>query len=323
MNNNPMLKLRNLTTHIYTEKGVIRACDEVSFDIEKGKNLGLVGESGCGKTMCCLSILRLLPEEAEIVSGKVEFEDKNLLKMRDRELREIRGGKISIIFQEPLTSLNPVLTVGQQITEAITAHKNLKVKEAKLQAIELLDKVKIDRPAERFNNYPHNLSGGMRQRVMIAMAISCRPKILIADEPTTALDVTIQAQILDLLDQLQDEMDLSILTVSHDFGVIARLSDRIAVMYAGQLVEYAEAGEIFNNPLHPYTQGLLLSIGQLKERGRRLTTIRGTVEKMYEASNKCRFYSRCRKASEECQRREPNFREVKPSHYLRCHKSHK
>ncbi len=318
--NSKILNLRNLRTYLYTSVGIIKACDDVSFDIEKGKNLGLVGESGCGKTMCCLSILNLLPQEAKVLSGEVIFEDRNLLRLNQNELREIRGNKISMIFQEPMTSLNPVLTIGSQITEAITAHRDISYKQAKDEAIELLDRVRIDNPIRRFNDYPHNLSGGMRQRVMIAMAISCKPKILIADEPTTALDVTIQARILDLLDELQDEMDLSVLIVSHDFGVIARLADKIAVMYAGELVEYAESEEIFNNPLHPYTQSLLASVRELQIKGKRLTTIKGTLEKVYEASKGCRFYPRCNQAHKDCKEINPEFKEVRPSHYLRCHR---
>lgn len=320
MNNNNILKLRNLKTYFYTDAGIVRACDDVNFDIEKGKNLGLVGESGCGKTISCLSILKLLPDEARVLSGRVEFEEKDLLRLPDDKLRKIRGNEISIIFQEPLTSLNPVLTIGEQITEAITTHKDISYKRAKQQTIDLLGKVKIDNPSYRFNDYPHNLSGGMRQRAMIAMAISCKPKILIADEPTTALDVTIQAQILDLLDELQDEMHMSVLIVSHDFGVIARLADRIAVMYEGEIVEYADSKEIFNNPLHPYTQDLLTSVKQLQIKDEKLTTIKGTVKKIHEISKGCRFYPRCRKAYKECKETTPEFKEVKPSHYVRCHK---
>jgi len=318
--NSKMLKLRNLKTYFYTSAGIIKACDDVSFDIEKGRNLGLVGESGCGKTICCLSILNLLPEEAKILSGEVIFENKNLLKLNQNELRKIRGNKISMVFQEPMTSLNPVLTIGEQITEAITAHKDISYKQAKNEAIELLDKVKIDNPIQRFDDYPHNLSGGLRQRVMIAMAISCKPQILIADEPTTALDVTIQAKILDLLDELQDKMHLSVLLVSHDFGVIARLADKVAVMYAGELVEYAESKEIFNNPLHPYTQDLLSSVKQLKHKDKRLTTIKGTVDRTYRITNRCKFSSRCRKVYDRCKKHAPNLIEIKPSHFVRCNR---
>ena len=318
--NSKMLKLRNLKTYFYTSAGIIRACDDVSFDIEKGRNLGLVGESGCGKTICCLSILNLLPEEAKILSGEVIFENKNLLKLNQNELRKIRGNKISMVFQEPMTSLNPVLTIGEQITEAITAHKDTSYKQAKNEAMELLDRVKIDNPMQRFDDYPHNLSGGLRQRVMIAMAISCKPQILIADEPTTALDVTIQAKILDILDELQDKMHLSVLIVSHDFGVIARLADKVAVMYAGELVEYAESKEIFNNPLHPYTQDLLSSVKQLERKDKRLTTIKGTAAKTYRVTNRCKFSSRCRKVYDRCKKHAPNLIEVRPSHFVRCNR---
>jgi oligopeptide/dipeptide ABC transporter ATP-binding protein len=332
MSDNTLLKLRNLKTYfypvkngvshrdisngVYTQAGIVKAVDDVSFDIEKGKNLGLVGESGCGKTVCCLSILKLLPEEADIVSGQAEFEGEDLLKMKEEKLRKIRGNEISFVFQEPLTSLNPVLTIGDQIQEAIVTHKNVSYKQAKEEAIDLLAKVKIDNPASRFNEYPHNLSGGMRQRVMIAMAISCEPKILIADEPTTALDVTIQAQILELLDELQQKMHMSVLIVSHDFGVVARLADKIAVMYAGQLVEYASSKEIFENPLHPYTKGLLSSINQIQKRKKRLTTLKGAVKKFYK-DKQCRFYSRCNERNTQCKQEIP-LKEVKPSHFVRC-----
>ncbi|MCK5305588.1 MAG: ABC transporter ATP-binding protein [Candidatus Omnitrophica bacterium] len=316
-----MLKVRNLKTYFYTQRGTVKACDDISFDIDHGRNLGLVGESGCGKSMCCLSILKLIPPEGNIVSGEVLYKGRDILSMDNKELRKIRGNKISMIFQEPMTSLNPVLSIGEQMTEAVLAHKDINYKEAKALSIELLSKVKIDRPKSRFSEYPHNLSGGMRQRVMIAMAISCRPDILIADEPTTALDVTIQAGILELLDELQNEYNMSVLIVSHDFGVIARLADRVAVMYAGEIVEYAGAEDLFKNPLHLYTKGLLSSIKQIDKRDKRLSTLKGAVCELDNLPKGCRFSPRCDLASSECREALPELKEISAGHFVRCVKS--
>lgn len=269
-----ILEVKNLTIEFQTPNGKLHACQDVSFSVGKAANIGIVGESGSGKTMCCLAILGLLPEEAEIKSGQIIFKGNDLLKADAETLRRVRGNDIAMVFQEPMSSLNPVITVGSQITEAIMTHKKCSYKEAKKETIKLLDKVKLDRPKDRFNDYPHSLSGGQRQRVMIAMAISCQPEILIADEPTTALDVTIQAEILNLLDELQREMHMSVLIVSHDFGVIARLADTVAVMYKGEVVEHESAEKIFKNPRHPYTKALLLSVKELEEGKERLTTLK-------------------------------------------------
>jgi oligopeptide/dipeptide ABC transporter ATP-binding protein len=315
-----MLEIKELTVKFYTKEGELKACDKVSLSIEKGKNLGLVGESGCGKSMTCLSILKLLPPEAEITWGEVLYEDKNILKMDNKGLRSIRGNKISMIFQEPMSSLNPVLTIGEQMREALVVHKGLSKKEADREVISLLKKVKIDKPEARIYEYPHNLSGGMRQRVMIAMAISLKPDLLIADEPTTALDVTTQAQVLELLDELQREYKMSVLIVSHDFGVIARLADTIAVMYAGEIVEYASSKELFTNPQHPYTKALLSSLKQMQAKKESLSVLRGTVCDLTKLPLGCRFEERCSLADNSCKRGLNKLIEVEPNHYVRCFK---
>ena len=321
MDKDNILSVNNLSVSFYIEEGIVKACDNVSFEVERGKNLGLVGESGCGKTMCCLSILKLIPQEGRIVSGEVNFEDKNILLLSNEGLRKIRGNEISMIFQEPMTSLNPLLTAGEQITEGILVHRKITYLKAKDKALELLHRVGIDNPKARFDDYPYSLSGGIRQRVMIAMAISCEPKVLIADEPTTALDVSTQVKILELLDELQREFNMSVLIVSHDFGVIARMADRIAVMYAGQIVEYAEAEDIFKDPLHPYTKGLLDSIRQIEKRDNNLTAIKGSVAELYNLPKGCRFYHRCKLADSGCGEGVPRLEEIRSSHYARCFKA--
>ena len=315
-----MLEIINLTVKFNTQSGELKACDKVNLKLEKGKNLGLVGESGCGKSMTCLSILKLLPAEAQITWGQVLYNGKNLLKMNNKGLRSIRGNKISMIFQEPMSSLNPVLTIGEQMREAIIAHKGLSKSEADKEVISLLEKVKIDKPEARMYEYPHNLSGGMRQRVMIAMAISLKPDLLIADEPTTALDVTTQAQVLELLDELQREYKMSVLIVSHDFGVIARLADTIAVMYAGEIVEYASSEVLFKHPAHPYTKALLYSLKQMQAKKDSLTVLKGNVCDLSNLPTGCRFEERCSLADNSCKSGVNKLIEIDKGHYVRCFK---
>ncbi|MEC9488170.1 MAG: ABC transporter ATP-binding protein, partial [Halanaerobium sp.] len=294
MNKDALIEVRGLQTYFYTEDGVVKAVDGVDFEIYKGETLGVVGESGCGKSVTSLSIMRLIPNPpGKIVGGDILFEGDSLLKKSESEMRKIRGNDISMIFQEPMTSLNPVYTVGDQIAEAIILHQKVSKKEAIERAVEMLRKVGIPLPEQRVNEYPHQLSGGMRQRVMIAMALSCNPKMLIADEPTTALDVTIQAQILELMNELKNEFDASIMMITHDLGVIAEVADRVAVMYAGKIVEYSDAVSIFKNPKHPYTWGLLKSIPRLDKTTERLMNIEGVVPNPLFFPDGCKFHTRC------------------------------
>jgi oligopeptide/dipeptide ABC transporter ATP-binding protein len=307
----PLLSLRNLVTAFDTDEGYLRAVDDVSFDVMPGKTLGIVGESGCGKSVTSLSILRLIPSPPGFIEGGTAmFEGKNLFEVSEAQMRRIRGNDISMIFQEPMTSLNPVYTVGAQIVEAIRLHRKMSRKAARARAIELLDLVGIPAPSERVDSYPHTLSGGMRQRAMIAMALACEPKLLIADEPTTALDVTIQAQILDLLRSLQDELGMSIIFISHDLGVMAEFSHEIAVMYAGKVVEHADTVELFRAPRHPYTRGLLQSLPTHRNRGERLPTIPGIVPDLRSLPPGCRFQDRCERVTDVCRSEEPELRHV-------------
>ncbi len=314
-----LIEVNNLKTHFFTEEGVVKAVDGVDFSIKPGETVGIVGESGCGKSVTSLSIMRLVESPpGRIVDGEILFEGEDLTKFSEKEMRKIRGNDISMIFQEPMTSLNPVYTVGDQITEALILHKNLSKKEAKVQAVKMLKKVGIPLPEQRVDEYPHQLSGGMRQRVMIAMALSCDPKLLIADEPTTALDVTIQAQILDLMNGLKDEFGMAIMMITHDLGVIAEVSDRIAVMYAGKIVEYADAEELFANPSNPYTWGLLKSIPLLHKDIEKLFAIPGNVPSPLDFPDGCKFNSRCFLAEDKCYEEEPPLHEVKDGHVSRC-----
>jgi len=307
----PLLSLRHLVTAFDTDEGYLRAVDDVSFDVMPGKTLGIVGESGCGKSVTSLSILRLIPSPPGFIErGSAAFEGKNLFELSEAEMRRVRGNDISMIFQEPMTSLNPVYTVGTQIVEAIRLHRKVSRKAAKARAVELLDLVGIPAPVERVDSYPHTLSGGMRQRAMIAMALACEPKLLIADEPTTALDVTIQAQILDLLRSLQDELGMSMVFISHDLGVMAEYSHEIAVMYAGKVVEHAPTRELFAAPRHPYTRGLLRSLPSQRNRGQRLPTIPGIVPDLRSLPPGCRFQGRCELATDACRVEEPVLRRV-------------
>jgi peptide/nickel transport system ATP-binding protein/oligopeptide transport system ATP-binding protein len=298
----PLLKVRDLRTWFYTDQGIAKAVDGVSFDIVPGETLGIVGESGCGKTVTSLSILGLLPQPpAKIEEGSsIRFADEELIELSERRMRALRGNEISMIFQEPMSSLNPVYSVGNQISEALRLHRGMNRKEARAETVRLLYEVGIPEPDRRVDEYPHQLSGGMRQRVMIAMALSCEPKLLIADEPTTALDVTIQAQILELLADLRARHGMAVLLITHDLGVVAEVCDRVVVMYAGQVVETGEVHEIFAEPKHPYTKGLLASLPSVDNPGQRLTSIPGTVPNPTMWPAGCRFQDRCAESAPEC-----------------------
>ncbi|MCF6136713.1 ABC transporter ATP-binding protein [Pseudalkalibacillus berkeleyi] len=307
-----LLRVENLKTYFFDKKKTIKAVDGVDFKINKGETVALVGESGCGKSMTSLSVMQLVPGPyGKIVEGEITLEGKNLLRLSENEMCKVRGNEISMIFQEPMTSLNPVLTIGEQIIEVITYHKRLSRKKATQQAIELLKLVGIPRAESIISDYPHRLSGGMRQRVMIAMAMSCDPKLLIADEPTTALDVTIQAQILDLMKDLSKKVNTSILLITHDLGVVSELAERVIVMYAGQIVEQASVDDLFEEPLHPYTQGLVESVPDIDAEIGRLNPIKGNVPTPDQMPNGCRFAPRCSKAFDRCFSEEPQLLEKK------------
>jgi len=313
-----LLDIQGLTTHFATRSGVIKAVDDLSLRLQKGRVLGLVGESGCGKTVTALSILNLVPYPGTIVSGKILFEGRDLLSLPNEEMRKVRGARISMIFQEPMTALNPVFTVGTQIAEVLTTHQSATKQQAHAAAIELLASVGIPSPEKRVDEYPHQLSGGMRQRVMIAMAIACRPSLILADEPTTALDVTIQAHILELLGRIQAEMGMAMILVTHDLGLIAERSHEVAVMYAGKIVEQAETKELFANPQHPYTRGLMASIPKPGESAKtRLRTIPGSVPRLYDLPKGCAFAPRCDIKTGKCETR-PDLVEIKSGHLVRC-----
>lgn len=315
----PLLEVRSLSIHFVTEDGVIRAVENVSFEIFPGEIMGLVGESGCGKSVTGLSLLKLIPiPPGRIVNGEIFFNGKNLLNLNEKEMEKVRGNDISMVFQEPMTSLNPVFTIGDQIMEAILLHQGLDKKEARKRAIEMLDRVKIPSPEKRIDSYPHQLSGGMRQRAMIAMALSCQPKLLIADEPTTALDVTIQAQVLHLLKEIQREMGMAVLLITHDLGVIAEIADRVAVMYAGRIFEYGPIEAIFNQIRNPYTRGLMNSIPQLTEKKERLNAIPGQVPDPMDLPFGCKFHPRCNFMIEDCKKEEPPLFQVNGDHFSRC-----
>ncbi len=319
--NNISLSVENLSTYFFTEEGVAKAVDKVCFDIKKGRTFALVGESGCGKSVTALSIMRLIPEPpGRIVSGKILFDGTDLLTLNEKQMRNVRGNNIAMIFQEPMTSLNPVYTVGSQIVEVIKLHQNESNRRAWTNAVRMLKNVGLTNPAAKARQYPHQLSGGMRQRVMIAMAASCQPNLLIADEPTTALDVTIQAQILDLLDQLQAQNNMSILLITHDLGVVAERADDVAVMYASKIVEKAEARPFFDEPMHPYSQGLLKSLPQLNLSLKRLSTIAGSVPEPLHFPNGCKFHPRCPVGCNDkrCRQVEPELRQVGPARTVAC-----
>lgn len=317
---NPLLEVKNLKTEFKTEEGQFLAIDDISFSVEPGKILGLVGESGCGKSVSSLSIMRLIQKPGKVKSGEILFQGKDLLKISEAEMQKIRGKKISMIFQEPMTSLNPVFTIGNQIGEAISVHEpHLSSQKVRELTIEALKKVGIPAPESRIDDYPHQLSGGMRQRVMIAMALSCQPELLIADEPTTALDVTIQAQILDLMRNLIKSMNSSMILITHDLGVVAETCDYVAIMYAGKIVEYGSVEDIFYRPKHHYTKGLLDSIPHFEshERMERLKTIPGMVPSLLKLPKGCRFHDRCLSAQEKCRSSEPTL--TSGSHPYACH----
>jgi len=315
-----LLVVKNLKTHFFTHEGIVKAVDGISFSLNKGETLGLVGESGCGKSVSSLSIMRLIPDPpGKIVDGEIWFEGKNLLKLNLKKMRDIRGKKISMIFQEPMTSLDPVFTIGSEIMETIQLHQGLKKEQARKRAINILKIVGIPDPEVRINNYPHQLSGGMRQRAMIAMALSCNPKLLIADEPTTALDVTIQAQILRLINNLKKEFGTSILLITHDLGVIAEMCEYVAVMYAGHIVEYTDVNTLFSNPLHPYTLGLNKSIPRMDTEVERLDTIKGLVPNLLDLPPGCPFYPRCDYRLKKCLQEMPELIEVENRHLVKCH----
>ena len=315
----PILSIKDLTIRFHTDAGVIHAVNGVSLPLHRGEVLGLVGESGCGKSVTALAVLGLLPvPPARVEAGEILFEGRNLLDLDAESLRRIRGDRIAMIFQEPMTSLNPVFTVGSQIAESLIVHRRLTPAQARERALELLREVQIPGPEQRIDEYPHQLSGGMRQRVMIAMALACRPSILIADEPTTALDVTVQAQILDLLDAMRRDHAMAVLLITHDLGVVAQTADRIVVMYGGEIVEAAATADLFARPCHPYTRGLLASIPRIGEHGRRLRAIPGAVTDLRRLPPGCLFADRCEHVSSECRRRRPVFVEIERQHWVRC-----
>jgi peptide/nickel transport system ATP-binding protein len=318
-NPQPLLEIKNLRVYFHTEDGILKAVDDILLKIRKGETLGLVGESGCGKSVTAFSILQLLPTPpAKYAGGEINYRGENLLVKNEKELRHVRGNAISMIFQEPMSSLNPIMTVGRQITEVILEHQKKNKRDARELAVEMLRRVKVPAPEIRFDEYPHQLSGGMKQRAMIAMALVCKPALLIADEPTTALDVTIQAQILELLRELQREIQMAVLLITHDLGVVAETCDTVAVMYAGKIVEQATVHELFARPLHPYTHGLFRSLPSLSEKKDTLEAIPGTVPNPLDFPSGCRFRTRCPLAQELC-KEEPPLRELVPSHFVACH----
>ncbi|CAM5399402.1 ABC transporter ATP-binding protein [Niallia circulans] len=321
MSADTLLDVKELKTHFYTERGKVTAIDGVSFQIKKGEIVGVVGESGCGKSVTSQSVLRLFDEKHLVkYEGEIFFEgETDLLKLSKKKMQMIRGNDISMIFQDPLSSLNPVLTIGFQIAEAIMLHQNLTKKEAYEKAIEMLKLTGIPSPKKRVNDYPHNLSGGMRQRVMIAMTLACQPKLLIADEPTTALDVTIQAQILDLINELNQKLEMGVMFITHDLGVVAELCHRVVVMYLGQIVEEASVDSLFERPLHPYTKGLIKSIPQMEgDRSEKLHVIEGTVPSLDNVPTGCRFAPRCPYADSLCLEKAPDLRETSTKQKVRC-----
>ncbi len=314
-----ILKVNDLKTYFYTDEGVVPAVDGISFSLSEEETLAIVGESGSGKTVAALSILRLIDyPPGKIINGQIFYKDNNLMDLTNKEMRNIRGKEISMIFQEPMTSLNPVFTIGKQIMESLIIHQKMSKEEALQKAIEMLKLVGIPSPENCIDNYPHQLSGGMRQRVMIAMALACNPKILIADEPTTALDVTIQAQILKLMDDLKKKTKTAIILITHDLGIVAQIAQNVMVMYAGEVVEYSDVRSIFKNPLHPYTIGLLESIPKLNEEKEILYNIKGNVPTPKDYPKGCRFFSRCERAKIQCRDEKPTLLKHENNHFARC-----
>ena len=317
-----LLQINNLTTEFDTDEGRVRAVDDVSFSAETGRTLGIVGESGCGKSVTALSIMRLLPQPmGQIVAGSVQFQGSELTQLSIEEMEKVRGARIGMVFQEPMTALNPVHTIGRQLTEVLLLHKSLTAQDATRAGIDILDRVGIPSPDIRMGEYPHQLSGGMRQRVVIAMALACEPELLIADEPTTALDVTIQAQILELIGELQKDIGMSVVMITHDLGVIAETCDDVVVMYAGKVVEQANVFEIFERPSHPYTQGLMASIPTLETPPKsRLSVIEGIVPGLLDLPKGCRFQNRCPFSEAKCSAESPKIEQISDSHRVRCHR---
>jgi oligopeptide transport system ATP-binding protein len=316
----PLLQVKDLRTYFFTDDGVVKAVDGVSYDLEEGETLGLVGESGCGKSVSALSLLRLIASPpGKIVGGEVIFEGDDLLKVDEDEIRHVRGNRIGMVFQEPMTSLNPVLTIGRQLTEALELHLKMDRSSAERRAVELLDMVGIPEAATRVGDYPHQFSGGMRQRVMIAMALSCNPKLVLADEPTTALDVTIQAQVLEILARLSRELGTAVIIITHNLGVVARYADRVNVMYAGRIIESASAKEVYKNPRHPYTLGLLKSVPRLDQaRKSKLDPIEGVPPDLINLPPGCPFYPRCTFRQDRCKDEMPPLVQVAEKHHAAC-----
>ncbi|MEP6894287.1 MAG: ABC transporter ATP-binding protein [Chloroflexota bacterium] len=321
-NNKPLLEVKGLKTYFYTEDGIVRAVDGVNFEVYPGEVLGIVGESGCGKSVTSLSIMRLISKPGRIDAGEILLDGENLLNLTEEQMTKVRGNRISMIFQQPQTALNPVFKVGDQLAEVLNVHQDLGKEAGQKRAVELLKMVGVPDPARRVEAYPHELSGGMAQRVMIAMALACIPELLIADEPTTALDVTIQAQILDLIRQMRKDMGTSVILITHDLGVVAEMADRVAVMYAGEIVEQTDVNSLFDEPLHPYTQGLIGSIPVLGEIKERLDVIPGTVPNLVNLPPGCRFAPRCQArvkyALDICTATKPELEEIKTDHSVRC-----
>lgn len=313
-----LLEVKHLRTHFKTEDGVVPSVNGVSFSVAKGETLAIVGESGCGKSVTSLSIMGLVAPPGEVVGGEIWLEGQNLLALSKKELRKLRGNKLSMIFQEPMTSLNPVFTIGNQLGEVFRQHRQMDKKEARAHSIEMLEHVGIPNAEKIVNSFPHQLSGGMRQRVMIAMALACNPALLIADEPTTALDVTIQAQILELLKKLNKEFQTGVILITHDLGVVAEMADRVVVMYAGEVVEQADVFSLFAEPKHPYTKGLLGSLPKLDENREELDSIPGSVPNPLDMPGGCAFHPRCPAATEECKQNKPQLQEVALNHLARC-----
>lgn len=315
-----LLEVKNLKTYFYSDRGIVKAADDVSFYVNEGETLGIVGESGCGKSITCMSLVRLVETPpGKYVGGEIIFDGEDMLKVSDKRIREIRGNDISFIFQEPMTSLNPIFKIGKQISETMMLHRGMSKKEAHKESIKMLDLVKIPNPERVVDEYPFSLSGGMRQRAMIAMALACEPKLLIADEPTTALDVTIQAQVLDLMNELKKDINASIIFITHDLGVIAEMSDRVMVMYAGKVVEVADTETIFKNPKHPYTKGLISSKPDMTTTSSRLNVIPGNVPDLNNLPTGCPFNPRCSHATDECRNKFPDEIILEGEHRIACY----
>ena len=313
-----LLEVKHLSTSFFTEKGEVRAVEDVSFSVQEGQTLALVGESGCGKSVTALSIMRLISSPGKVVAGEILFRGRDLVKLPEEELRQIRGKEIGMVFQEPMTSLNPVFTIGDQIGEVLQTHTNHPSHGIKREVVRILEQVGISSPERRVDQYPHELSGGMKQRVLIAIALACKPDLLIADEPTTALDVTIQAQILDLLKQLQEELGLAILLITHNLGVVAQFAQQVVVMYASRIVETASVTKVFANPAHPYTRALLRSLPRADTRGGRLSSIEGTVPSPLHYPHGCHFSTRCPEVLTHCADKEPPCVTLEPGHEVEC-----